>query len=662
MEIKVTLQPNETPEQAEELFVKAITEKYNVEKEPHPDPVVNELVYKMVQEYNKQLVGMIDEIFQVIKNGKEVVGKSWEFQKGKALPEGTVRVWDGYEYVKQGKEWKPTGKKKSSEPEVEKKEKTTETKETSKEKDTEQGIHSFDKKIWYHSTPSENVESIKKEGFRPSQNSMFGSGVYLAESPAYSDSKMSHLPIQAKVTKTLEVRSIDFPEQYQKVTGKKYSGVGGMEKDLQEYGYDSVYITDDKWLLVFDPKNLEVIDRPSAPSVDVDPQQVEKDTKEIITDEEKEKDEIISSLKKYIGEFKKDGNEKLEEDLSQVLDSFMKDQWDQGFGILKHSQLKYDLPQTYTRVQKYINREILRKKGILEWGEKPGKYTIYRSGELKDNPRGLYFSPDFEGAQPYGENVQTYEVTIQKPFVVKNQKEAIEKLGGKYPIQSGDEVEWGRKVDRLLVSLVKKTDYDSVVLTDPAPPALKEMMLINGKSVKEKIKKSKEQDLDPTEEQIEEFKKRTKEHIDRVRKNLNYLGTVTDLDKKKLDEIGKNHDHTKFEPDMIKPYSFINEYYKQLRQGKKVERPKVVDSATEYHVTTETHHPEAHKDLNKMSDYDLAEMVSDWQAMSQELGEGSCRGWADKHVGTRWKFSDEVKKKIYQFIEKFEGDSNGKDN
>jgi hypothetical protein len=65
MKIQIFLENDETQEMAEADLVKAITEKYVPES--HPDPVVEELTQKLKGAYNKELLKMMDEIFEVIK-------------------------------------------------------------------------------------------------------------------------------------------------------------------------------------------------------------------------------------------------------------------------------------------------------------------------------------------------------------------------------------------------------------------------------------------------------------------------------------------------------------------------------------------------------------------------------------------------------------------
>ena len=56
-------------------------------------------------------------------------------------------------------------------------------------------------------------------------------------------------------------------------------------------------------------------------------------------------------------------------------------------------------------------------------------------------------------------------------------------------------------------------------------------------------------------------------------------------------------------------------------------------------------------DATKMPDLDLAEMIADWLAVSEERGTDP-KDWADKNVNIRWKFDDEQKDLIYELIEK----------
>jgi len=56
-------------------------------------------------------------------------------------------------------------------------------------------------------------------------------------------------------------------------------------------------------------------------------------------------------------------------------------------------------------------------------------------------------------------------------------------------------------------------------------------------------------------------------------------------------------------------------------------------------------------DAMKMDNLDIAEMVCDWCAMSEERGNTPMQ-WADKNVNVRWKFTDEQKDLIYDLMNK----------
>ena len=98
------------------------------------------------------------------------------------------------------------------------------------------------------------------------------------------------------------------------------------------------------------------------------------------------------------------------------------------------------------------------------------------------------------------------------------------------------------------------------------------------------------------------------------------------------------------------------------------------NTATLHHITTNSHHPEYHlkdkqdaninsKDRDKsnscvdataMPDLDIAEMVADWQAMSEELGKNTSRQWFNKQKDVRWHFSAKQEQLIDGLLRVFE--------
>ena len=165
-------------------------------------------------------------------------------------------------------------------------------------------------------------------------------------------------------------------------------------------------------------------------------------------------------------------------------------------------------------------------------------------------------------------------------------------------------------------------------------------------------------DIDqPTPEMVAFYERRTNEHIECVRRCLTLLTRVTGHGEELL-ERAKVHDASKFGPEERMPYVWLTEYHRCRRKGEPFEYPhgvaEQVKQAIHHHVTTNRHHPDFHVDPNDMSEVDLIEMVCDWTAMAQELGEGSARGWADKTVGKRVAFDETKRQFIYRIIDELD--------
>jgi len=162
--------------------------------------------------------------------------------------------------------------------------------------------------------------------------------------------------------------------------------------------------------------------------------------------------------------------------------------------------------------------------------------------------------------------------------------------------------------------------------------------------------------IEPTPEMIAFFERRTREHIERVRRCLALMAPVT-KNGQELIERARVHDASKFGPEERIPYVWLTEFHRRRRNGEPFEYPdgvaKKVNRAVHHHVTSNRHHPEFHADPNDMSEVDLIEMVCDWTAMAQEFGQdgGSARGWADKTIGHRVAFSAQKRQFIYHTIE-----------
>jgi Mn-containing catalase len=145
----------------------------------------------------------------------------------------------------------------------------------------------------------------------------------------------------------------------------------------------------------------------------------------------------------------------------------------------------------------------------------------------------------------------------------------------------------------------------------------------------------------PTQDMIDFFEKRTKEHIERVNKNIRKV-----VQKYPEYDLPYDHDASKFSEEERLPYIWLTEYF---RRNKKLEYPKGVEKkieeAVQHHYKNNEHHQENHRSPSKMSKKSILEMVCDWGAMSQEKG-GSLREWVKTHTSGFTKeqkdFIDEV--------------------
>jgi len=160
----------------------------------------------------------------------------------------------------------------------------------------------------------------------------------------------------------------------------------------------------------------------------------------------------------------------------------------------------------------------------------------------------------------------------------------------------------------------------------------------------------------PTQEMINFFEDRTQKHIYRVIKNMEKVA-INNPNATKILKRAKDHDQSKYDDTERIPYIWLTEFYRCKNNDIDFTYPEgveeVVNQASNHHVSVNLHHPEAHKDPNDMSDIDIIEMVCDWAAMSQESNQdgGSAKGWADKNVGSKWKFNEQKKALIYDTIE-----------
>ncbi len=192
--------------------------------------------------------------------------------------------------------------------------------------------------------------------------------------------------------------------------------------------------------------------------------------------------------------------------------------------------------------------------------------------------------------------------------------------------------------------------------------------------------------MESEDEKLNWFTNRTNRHVSLVKKAAYKIYKVYPEFKGLLDRA-KHHDDSKFEEPERTPYISITWRHKLENErgkydpinSKGYQRPGLLkkedeNAAVLRHITTNSHHPEYHlKDkseadvsnkggLNKcvdasaMPDLDIAEMVSDWQAMSEELGTNTAREWFDKQRDVRWHFSPHQVELINKILRVFEED------
>lgn len=165
-----------------------------------------------------------------------------------------------------------------------------------------------------------------------------------------------------------------------------------------------------------------------------------------------------------------------------------------------------------------------------------------------------------------------------------------------------------------------------------------------------------------TKEMVDFFEKRTNKHIELVKQFCKKINNLNDSKFNGILERGKNHDKDKFDKDKYEPYVFLTWDYKCKDEGKEFTIPDAmkekVNKTWTGHASNNRHHPESHSnkkdkmiDATNMEDLDIAEMVSDWCAMSKEKKDNP-KDWADKNVDVKWKFNDDQKKLIYNLINK----------
>lgn len=147
-----------------------------------------------------------------------------------------------------------------------------------------------------------------------------------------------------------------------------------------------------------------------------------------------------------------------------------------------------------------------------KWGTEPGEYTVYRAGG--DDPGIMFCGSEFRDANNYAQTpwsindgesksqeyikeriaVRSYTVDVKKPFVSENMRDAYKELFGKEVSLDPNNAQRKKGIavgdlwvaaDRKIAAALKKKGYDAWTQTKPAPPAKKEMVVLNPKAAVE---------------------------------------------------------------------------------------------------------------------------------------------------------------------------------
>ena len=166
------------------------------------------------------------------------------------------------------------------------------------------------------------------------------------------------------------------------------------------------------------------------------------------------------------------------------------------------------------------------------------------------------------------------------------------------------------------------------------------------------------------------FDKRTNKHIERVQ---NAAKKIVDKHSEfeELSKQVKDHDASKFEEPEMTPYIELT-WLKKIDQEDDGEDQDAIAKATLHHIKNNKHHPEYHNKgkanidttnrddsiecikADEMDDISIAEMVADWQSMSEELKTNTSREWYNDVKNVRWSWTEEQEDLIDKLLRVFE--------
>lgn len=182
------------------------------------------------------------------------------------------------------------------------------------------------------------------------------------------------------------------------------------------------------------------------------------------------------------------------------------------------------------------------------------------------------------------------------------------------------------------------------------------------------------------------FEDRTNLHIGLVQKSAQKIVAKFPELSELLKQVA-HHDEAKLQEPERTPYISITWRHKLEKEkgefdpitSKGYQTPGLLakkdeNEATLHHIRNSSHHPEYHNkdkanisstnrdesinciDASAMPDIDVAEMVADWQGMSEELKKNTARQWFEKVKDVRWSFSPHQVELIDKLLTTFESE------
>jgi len=205
---------------------------------------------------------------------------------------------------------------------------------------------------------------------------------------------------------------------------------------------------------------------------------------------------VVSRLNGYVKIYETEGRSKEATAAKEAADLVGKGKFQEAIRVMALAEIHYDIKNTYHEITKARRDEEVHVKYGADWGTKPGTFTAYRSGPITGTSRGNFFAIDPEGAKSYsredGKDFHKYEVTVKNPYTVSRVEQAYADLTGKsiesvYQEKANkDAQKWWVRIDQQVAKLAREKGYDALVYTDPAPPAMRELVVFDQKGIKVK--------------------------------------------------------------------------------------------------------------------------------------------------------------------------------